>query len=134
MPSCARAEIIRPEEVSLCHCWNRCVRRAFLRGSDQASGIDYEDRRDWIRDMEGQHVAGLFAIEIGFRGEMSNHLHLVLRTRPDVAGTWSEEDVARRGNWTRDPDALFWGAFEPSETSWWQKTQILQAGQIPKKK
>jgi len=95
MPSCARAEIIRPEEVSVFHCWNRCVRRAFLCGKDQTSGIDYEYRRDWIRDME-EHLAGLFAIEIGFRGEMSNHLHLVLRTRPDVARTWSDEDVARR--------------------------------------
>jgi hypothetical protein len=97
MPSCARAEIIRPENVSVYHCWNRCVRRAFLCGKDQTSGIDYEYRRDWIRDME-EHLAGLFAIEIGFRGEMSNHLHLVLRrgrmsrgpgrTRRSLAAGW----------------------------------------------
>ncbi len=95
MPSCARAEIVRPEEVAVYHCWNRCVRRAFLCGEDPATGIDYGYRRDWIRDME-ERLAGLFAIEIGFRAELSNHLHLVLRTRPDVASTLSDEDVVRR--------------------------------------
>jgi hypothetical protein len=69
------------------------VRRAFLCGKDQTSGIDYEYRRDWIRDM-AEYLAGLFAIEIGFGGEMSNHLHLVPRTRPDVARTWSDEAIS----------------------------------------
>jgi len=27
---------------------------------------------------------------------MSNHIHLVVRNRPDIAGQWSDEDVARR--------------------------------------
>ena len=27
---------------------------------------------------------------------MSNHLHVILRNRPDVLETWSEEEVARR--------------------------------------
>ena len=27
---------------------------------------------------------------------MSNHLHLVLRARPDVVATWSDQEVARR--------------------------------------
>lgn len=95
MPSCARAEIVRPDEVSVYHCWNRCVRRAFLCGEDPFTGVNYDYRRDWIRDMQ-EHLAGLFAIEIGFRSEMSNHVHLVLRTRPDVARSWSAAEVVRR--------------------------------------
>ena len=27
---------------------------------------------------------------------MSNHIHLVVRNRPDIAGQWSDEEVARR--------------------------------------
>jgi len=38
----------------------------------------------------------LFGIEVGFHAEMSNHLHLVLRTRPDVVATWSDDQVVER--------------------------------------
>lgn len=95
MPSCPRAEIVRLDEVAVYHCWNRCVRRAYLCGKDPATGIDYEYRRDWICGMQ-ENLAGLFAIEIGFRAELSNHLHLILRTRPDVVETWSDQEVVRR--------------------------------------
>jgi len=59
------------------------------------TGIDYEYRRDWIRDFE-ERLAGLFGIEVGFHAELSNHIHLVVRTRPDVVETWSDTDVVRR--------------------------------------
>src|SRR6185436_1567122 len=49
----------------------------------------------WIQQLERQ-LAQQFAIETGFHAEMSNHLHVVLRTRPDVAETWSDEEVVRR--------------------------------------
>ena len=54
-----------------------------------------EDFREWIRDCE-EALAGLFGIEVGFYAEMSNHLHLVLRTRPDVVATWSDKEVVQR--------------------------------------
>lgn len=95
MPSRARGEIIQLDEVGVFHCWNRCVRRAFLCGIDAETGEDFDYRRDWIRDTE-EALAALFAIEVAFRAEMSNHLHLILRTRPDVVTTWSDEDVVRR--------------------------------------
>jgi hypothetical protein len=41
-------------------------------------------------------LAGLFAVEIGFPAEQCNHIHLVVRTRPDVAAGWTDEQVARR--------------------------------------
>lgn len=95
MPSRSRRETVRLGEVGVYHCWSRCVRRAFLCGEDHFSGIDYEYRRFWVCEYE-QKLAGLFAIDVAFHAELSNHLHLVLRIRPDVAATWSDEEVARR--------------------------------------
>jgi hypothetical protein len=41
-------------------------------------------------------LAGLFGIEIGFHCEMANHIHLILRTRPDVVQAWSDQQVVQR--------------------------------------
>lgn len=95
MVACARREIVRQGEVGVYHCWARCVRRAFLCGKDPLTGRDFQHRRAWLRDLEEQ-LAGLFGIEVAFHAEMSNHLHLVLRTRPDVVAGWSDAEVARR--------------------------------------
>jgi len=76
----------------------RCVRRAFLCGDDRFSGQSFEHRRGWIRGRLG-FLASVFAIDCLTVTVMSNHLHLVLRTRPDVVADWSDEQVARR--WLR---------------------------------
>ena len=57
--------------------------------------MDYEYRRLWVVQRE-RTLAGLFGIEIGFHAEMSNHLHVIPRTRPDVVETWSDDEVVRR--------------------------------------
>ena len=95
MPSCPRSEIVREGEVGVYHCWSRCVRRAFLCGNDPVTGKDFEHRRDWISQFE-ERLAGLFAIDVAFHNEMSNHMHLILRARPDVVAQWSDKEVARR--------------------------------------
>ncbi|HJN13299.1 MAG TPA: hypothetical protein QF564_31785 [Pirellulaceae bacterium] len=95
MPACPRSDVVCVGEVGVYHCWSRCVRRAFLCGQDPLTGKDYEYRREWIRDFE-ECLAGLFGIEVGFHAELSNHIHLVLRTRPDVVDSWSDEEVVRR--------------------------------------
>ena len=64
---------MRLGEVAVYHCWNRCVRRAYLCGKDPATGVDYEYRRDWIRAMQ-ENLAGLFALEIGFREKADTQL------------------------------------------------------------
>jgi len=59
------------------------------------TGKDFSHRRDWIVNREEQ-LAGLFAIDIEFRTELANHLHLVLRTMPRVAKRWTAQEVVRR--------------------------------------
>ena len=73
MVSFARRKLLGIERQAIFHCWNRCVRRAFLCGRDPQTGKDFSHRRDWIVNREEQ-LAGLFAIDIEFRTELSNHL------------------------------------------------------------
>jgi len=47
-------------------------------------------------------LAGIFAVDVLGFAVMSNHLHVVARTRPDVVREWSDEDVALRW-WTLFP-------------------------------
>jgi len=95
MPSCARRLVVDENEVGTYHVYGRCVRRAWLCGVDPLTGKDYEYRRRWIWETE-EAFAALFAVEIGFRTEMGNHLHMVIRNRPDIVATWSDEEVVRR--------------------------------------
>ena len=48
MPACARREIVRQGEPGIYHAWSRCVRRAYLLGTDPLTGKDYNHRRDWV--------------------------------------------------------------------------------------
>ena len=95
MPACPRKDVVDPEQIGVYHCWNRCVRRAWLCGFDPLTGVDYEYRRLWIKDRLAL-LAQLYAIEIGWHALMSNHIHLILRNRPDVVATWSDQEVVRR--------------------------------------
>src|SRR5262245_27971949 len=95
MPAYPRSHVVHRWQVGVYHCWNRCVRRASLCGIDPLTGKDYNYRRDWIRKQE-QQLASLFAIEIAFHSELRNHFHLTLRTRPDLAAAWSNEEVVKR--------------------------------------
>jgi len=90
-----RREVLASDEVQVVHCVNRCVRRGFLCGQDPVTGQDYEHRRQWIRNRL-EFLAGVFGIDVLGFAVMSNHLHVVLRSRPDVVATWSDEEVARR--------------------------------------
>ena len=98
MPRQARGEVLDPSEVQVVHCIQRCVRRAFLYGDDPLTGNSYEHRRGWIRDRL-EFLASVFAVDCLTFSVMHNHIHLVLRSRPDVVAAWSDEEVARR--WLR---------------------------------
>lgn len=77
------------------HCISRCVRRAFLCGKDTYSKKNFDHRKLWIRDRLTVLVEA-FAIELVAYAILSNHLHSVLKTRPDLASQWSDEEVAHR--------------------------------------
>ena len=55
----------------------------------------------------------MFAVDLGSYSVLSNHLHLIVRTRPDIVAGWSDQQVACRwkmawpqwddGQWHREP-------------------------------
>ena len=59
-----------------------------LRGRRRNWGRDYAHRKEWIRERL-EELAAVFAIDICGYAVMSNHIHLVLRVRPDLARGWS---------------------------------------------
>jgi hypothetical protein len=95
MARAVRKEVIAEGEVGVYHCINRCVRRAFLCGQDPLSGRSFDHRKVWIQ-RRLEMLAGQFGIDVLGFTIMSNHLHVVLRNRPDVAAAWSEDEVALR--------------------------------------
>ncbi len=53
------------------------------------------NRKEWI-ERRLQELAEIFAVAVGGFSVLDNHLHLLVRLDPDVAKTWSDEDVVRR--------------------------------------
>ena len=112
MPGSARKDIVREGEIGIYHTWSRCVQRAALCGDDPYSGQNYDHRRQWIKKLL-EYQASIFAVDIGNYSILSNHQHLICRTRPDIVETWSDEEVAWRwkmawprwqdGQWIREP-------------------------------
>lgn len=77
------------------HCISRCVRRAFLCGSDSVTGFDFEHRRQWIVDRI-KLLCSVFAVDLCAYAIMSNHYHIVVRINADESRNWSNEEVAKR--------------------------------------
>lgn len=95
MPRVSRREIFSETDVQVFHLISRCVRRNHLCGTDRRTGRDYSHRKQWIRDRL-QQLAAIFAVEVLSYAVMGNHLHLVIRTRPDLAAGWSPAELAAR--------------------------------------
>jgi REP element-mobilizing transposase RayT len=91
----SRGEVFDPDEVAIAHVFNRTVRRYFLMGDDAISGKNFDHRKVWIEEYLRQFAA-FFGIDLICYAIMSNHFHLVLRSRPDVVATWDNREVARR--------------------------------------
>ena len=95
MARLARADVFAPDEVAVVHVMNRVVRRCFLLGTDSLTGKNYDHRKGWIENLLKQFAAQFGIDLLGF-AVMSNHFHLILRSRPDVVATWDDTEVARR--------------------------------------
>ena len=64
----ARSEVVTEGVEAVYHCISRCVRRAFLCGTDTYSGKSYEHRKDWIKLRIQELAAGVRRGGIGLRG------------------------------------------------------------------
>ena len=95
MARMAREEVFSPDEIAIVHVMNRVVRKAFLLGTDEVTGRNYDHRKVWIEALI-QHFASQFGIDVLVFAILSNHFHAVLRSRPDVVATWDDTEVARR--------------------------------------
>jgi hypothetical protein len=98
MARAPRKDVFDPQVVGVYHCHNRCVRQCFLLGDDALTGNNFDHRKQWFVD-RFELLANCFAIDLLTYAVMDNHFHVVLRNRPDVLATWSDEEVARR--WLR---------------------------------
>ena len=63
MPRTPRKFVFDPAEVGIYHCINRCVRRAFLCGTDDVSGKCFDHRKEWIQKRI-EVLAGQFAVDV----------------------------------------------------------------------
>lgn len=112
MPTGPRRDKMNPAEIETHHVWSRCVARAFLFGVDPLTGDDFSYRMQWLESLT-EYQASVFAVEVGNYHWMSNHIHGVLRNRPDIAATWGKEEICWRwkmawpsyknGRWLREP-------------------------------
>ena len=110
----ARKEIVNGKKISTYHCVSRCVRRAFLCGKDPYTGKSFEHRKKWV-SLRLCALLDVFAVELVAYAVMSNHVHSLVRIRPDVAKGWSPEEVARRWRTILPRHRGQNGASEPSE-------------------
>ena len=91
----ARVEVFASDEVAIVHVLNRTVRRCFLLGNDPVSGKNFDHRKQWM-ESELQLLAMHMVIDLLCYAILSNHFHLVLRSRPDVVAACDNTEVARR--------------------------------------
>jgi REP element-mobilizing transposase RayT len=91
----ARKHLISLQDTPYYHVISRCVRRAWLWGTDEFAGRDYSHRKRWVIDRLGC-LSEIFAIEICAYAVMSNHYHLVLYVDREKAKGWTEEEVIQR--------------------------------------
>ncbi|MCA6062963.1 transposase [Thalassolituus marinus] len=90
-----RKQQVSIEDTPYYHCVSRCVRRAFLCGTDSVTGESYEHRRGWLEN-KLLELPQVFAIQIAAYAIMSNHYHVVLYVDSDSSKRWTDEEVVER--------------------------------------
>jgi REP element-mobilizing transposase RayT len=112
----ARKNLVSLQDTPYYHCIGRCVRRAWLWGTDAYSGKDYSHRKQWVIERLEQ-LCSIFSVEVCAYAVMSNHYHLVLHVDAEQAQGWSRHQVVER--WTllfRAPNLVKrWHSGEASE-------------------
>lgn len=90
-----RKSQISLQDTSYYHCVSRCVRRAYLCGTDKHTGQSFEHRRQWVEDRL-LFLGSVFCIDICAFAVMSNHTHVVLHADKCQASSLSDEQVLER--------------------------------------
>lgn len=90
-----RSLLVDNQTPLLYHLVSRCVRRAWLCGTDPDTARNYDHRKDWL-EKRLQQLVRCFAVELFGYAIMSNHFHLIVRYDPTAAQMWSDEEVADR--------------------------------------
>ena len=90
-----RKSLISLEATPYYHCVSRCVRRAFLCGTDTFTGQCYELRRGWIED-KLLELTDIFSIDIAAYAVMSNHYHVVLHIDKAQSDNWDTTTIIER--------------------------------------
>jgi hypothetical protein len=85
----ARAHLVDPSVSRGYHCITRCVRQACLLGASP------NDRKVWI-ESRPRELVGVLSVAIAAFSVQDNHLHVLLRLDPALAGGWTEEDTASK--------------------------------------
>ncbi len=82
-----RSDIVDAAHPGIYHCMSRCVRKQRL--------LAIPGRRAWLA-ARLQFLAQHAGIDVLAFALMVNHLHLLLRTRPDLVAAWSDREIAVR--------------------------------------
>lgn len=90
-----RGSLINPNEVTIVHAVAKTARNLFLLGEDFATRTHNSHRKAWIVDIL-EFQCSLMAIDLLDFCVMDNHIHQVLRSRPDVVKKLGDREVARR--------------------------------------
>ena len=93
-----RRRLVSIEDTPYYHCIGRCVRRAFLCGTDEFSGQNYEHRRKWVTNRL-KYLSQTFAIDVCSYAVMSNHYHVVVKLNPAASNSWSDKEIVEK--WAR---------------------------------
>jgi len=89
-----RKQLVSLEATPYYHCVSRCVRRAFLCGTD-SDGRCHEHRRGWIEKLILDQ-AQVFCIDIAAYAVMSNHFHVILHINQARALGLTNHEVVQR--------------------------------------
>lgn len=95
MPAYPRSKIIKQNKVGVYHVTTRCVQQMFLLGLDYLTGRDYGHRKTWIITWL-KSLADVFLVDVCAFSILDNHVHLILRNRPDQLEELTDKDVASR--------------------------------------
>ena len=90
-----RKELICLDDTPFYHITSRCVRRAFLCGTDPHTKYSYEHRRQWVEERI-RLLSSIFAIDICAYAVMSNHYHIIVKCDASQTDQWSQQEVITR--------------------------------------